>query len=96
MSEFDDDAAPKLKADDEKADFRWLMKDKRGRRVMNRLIEYCCMNRTAFSTNALQMAHDEGRRRVGLWLTDMVKTYAFKSYLTMIEENDERNDDTNG
>jgi hypothetical protein len=48
------------------ADLKWVMGRERGRRFVWRLLEHAGVYRTSFSTNALQMAFNEGNRNIGL------------------------------
>lgn len=56
--------------DQRKADLRTLMSMPEGRRTLIWLLGLTGPYRTSFATNALQMAHLEGVRSVGLQLTD--------------------------
>jgi hypothetical protein len=47
-------------------DIKWLMGEKRGRRLMWRLFSRAGIYRSSFSTNAILMAGSEGERSVGL------------------------------
>ena len=58
----------KLRERAEIDDLKWLMQNKRGRRVLHGIIERAGVYRLSFHTNALQMAFNEGTRNEGLAL----------------------------
>lgn len=76
MTDFDDlDAlgeadkqAKKAIRDQETADFRWLMNDPRGRRLMWRLMGHCKVFEPSFNPHGGIMNFNEGQRNVGLFL----------------------------
>lgn len=70
----------------EKDDLVWLMSNKRGRRVMYRLLERAGVWRSSFHTNALQMAFNEGSRNEGLYLFAKLAEACPESYSSMLEE----------
>lgn len=71
----------------EKEDLIWLMKDKRGRRVLHRFLRNAGVWRLSFNTNAAQMAFNEGRRNEGLALTAKLTEYCPETYVQMLQEN---------
>lgn len=73
----------------EAEDFKWLMSNKRGRRIVWRLLDRAGVHRTSFHTNALTMAFNEGARNEGLRLTAQCLKYCPGSYNLMISEKDE-------
>lgn len=75
------------------ADLQWVMADARGRRFVARLLDFAGVNRTVFNTSGSVMNLNEGRRQVGLFLTDEMLTHCPKSYFQLIHEY--RNDDRN-
>lgn len=75
----------------EKEDLIWLMKDKRGRRITHRALANAGVWRLSFSTNALQMAFNEGNRNTGLMLVAKLTEYCPENYAQMLTEN--RSDD---
>ncbi|MGL4265198.1 MAG: hypothetical protein ACRCTX_26540 [Afipia sp.] len=68
-------------------DLKWQMSDKRGRRLAFSLLERAGVYRASFSTDALQMAHNEGRRVEGMRMDWMLKTYCPDRYAEMLKEN---------
>lgn len=94
----DDKKALKLARDIEKADIKWLMKVRQGRRIVHRLLDRAGVFRSSFSTNALQMAYAEGLRKQGLDLLQMLNAYCPEQFSEMMKEaNDKRNpDDASG
>lgn len=46
-------------------DLKWLMSSPQGRRIVWRLLEQAGVFQSSFNTNALTMAHNEGRRSYG-------------------------------
>lgn len=67
-------------------DLKWLMSDKRGRRVVARLLERAGVWRSSFNSDALQMAFNEGVRNEGLRLLDMVTAHCRERYVEMLKE----------
>jgi hypothetical protein len=70
----------------EEEDIKWLMANKRGRRIVYRLLERAGVWRLSFNTNALQMAFNEGNRNEGLALTAKLMAYCPDAYATMTKE----------
>lgn len=71
----------------EKDDLIWLMQNKRGRRIIHRLLTSAGVYRLSFNTNAAQMAFNEGRRNEGLALTAKLMAYCPEQYMQMMTEN---------
>ncbi|WKL53088.1 hypothetical protein Q1W70_00340 [Pseudomonas kielensis] len=63
-----DKQAKKAIRDQEAADFRWLMNDPRGRRLMWRLMGHCKVFEPSFNPHGGIMNFNEGQRNVGLFL----------------------------
>ncbi|WP_298540690.1 hypothetical protein [uncultured Limnobacter sp.] len=64
----------------EEDDFRWLMADKRGRRIMWRLLERTRVYQSSFTGNS-QTFFLEGTRNVGLMLISDIQNTAQSSLL---------------
>lgn len=77
--------ARKLDRDQEKADFAWLMSDKRGRRFMWRMLEVTGVYRSSFTGNS-ETFFREGQRNVGLKLISDIHELAPDTYTLMLEE----------
>jgi hypothetical protein len=75
----------KLERDIEKADFAWLMSDKRGRRFMWRMLEFTGLYRSSFTGNN-ETFFKEGARNVGLRLISDIHEFAPESYTQMLDE----------
>lgn len=69
----------------EQEDVSWLMGNKRGRRLVWRLLERAGVYRSSFSTDALTMAKSEGRRETGLALLADISIEP-ESYIAMLRE----------
>nr|DAP31208.1 MAG TPA: hypothetical protein [Caudoviricetes sp.] len=68
-----------------------LMKTGAGRRIVWRLLETTHVYQTCYRDNPLQMARAEGRREIGLMLTEWLSIYAWENYQLMLTEaNNER------
>ena len=67
-------------------DVKWLMANKKGRRIVFRLLEQAGVFRLSFNTNALSMAFNEGARNGGLRLMHQVNTNCPDRYAQMLEE----------
>jgi hypothetical protein len=81
----DIESARKLERDQEKADFAWIMSDRRGRRFMWHMLEVTGVYRTSFTGNSTTF-FNEGQRNVGLKLISDIHEFAPDSYTTMLEE----------
>jgi len=68
-------------------DFQWLMSDKRGRRIVWRLLESAGVFRSSHTGNALHTAFNEGQRSEGLKVFAMATAHASASYAKMAQEN---------
>ncbi len=77
----------RLSRGQEASDVVWLMKSKQGRRVVWRHLERAGVFRSVFSTNAMQMAFNEGHRNYGLVMLDAVNRLAPDAYPVMMAEN---------
>lgn len=63
-----------------------IMSEKASRSFMWWLLGETGLFKTSFNTNALVMAHNEGRRSVGTMLIDRITEADAQSYLTMQNE----------
>ena len=70
----------------EAEDVKWLMSSKRGRRIVNSLLQSAGVFRLSFHTNALQMSFNEGNRNTGLRLLAAITESCPERYAEMIEE----------
>lgn len=75
-----------LAAQVEADDIKWLMGSKRGRRIVRRQLERAGVWQSSFNTNALVMAHNEGRRNEGLALTAHIMQHCPDRYNEMLLE----------
>lgn len=75
----------KVERDQEKADFAWLMSDKRGRRFMWRMLDFTGIYRSSFTGNN-ETFFKEGARNVGLKLISDIHEFTPDAYTTMLEE----------
>ena len=85
----------RLARENEEADLKWLMGNKRGRRVIWRLMDQAGVFRSSFNTNAMAMSFAEGHRNYGLRILGMIHTQCPELYPTMMKEQtaDERTND---
>lgn len=85
----------RLARENEEADIKWLMGNKRGRRVIWRLLDQAGVFRSSFNTNAMAMSFAEGHRNYGLRILGMIHTQCPELYPTMMKEQtaDERTND---
>lgn len=88
----DKDLRNKLAKDTEESDFRWLMGNKRGRRIVWRLLERTGIFRISFNTNAMTMAFSEGNRNEGLRTLTQIHALCPEFYHVMVCEATERNE----
>lgn len=68
-------------------DLKWLMSNRRGRRIVFRELDSAGVWRISFNTNALQMAFNEGARNAGLRLVNLVTAHCPSNFMKMMEEN---------
>ena len=71
---------------DEIGDFKWLMGQKRGRRIVRRLLDFTGINRSSFSNSGSQTFFNEGQRNVGLKLLLMINSDCTDEYVLMLKE----------
>lgn len=74
-----------MRARDLADDIRWLMSNKRGRRIAWWLLEFAGVYRTSFTGNS-QTFFNEGMRNVGLALMKQIDTACPQHYVTMLDE----------
>jgi hypothetical protein len=92
--DLDDQDAARAKAEharkilliNEGEDFRWLMSNKRGRRVVWRWLEKTGVYRSSFNHSGSLTAFNEGSRNIGLMLISQVHEFCPEQYLTMLQE----------
>ena len=91
----DNDLRAKIARESEEADVRWLMSNKRGRRIVWRLLDVAGVFRSSFNTNAAQMAFAEGNRNYGLRMLSQIHALCPDQYPVMMKEatNDRTNDE---
>ena len=91
----DREVRDRLAKETEESDLKWLMSNKRGRRIIWRLLDHSGVFRLSFNTNAMQMAFAEGNRNYGNRTLAMIHALCPEQYPTMVKENssNERNDD---
>lgn len=87
----DREAAHKASADQqlrfEVNDLQWLMSNKRGRRVMWRLLDQSGAYRLSFDPNSATVtAFNEGQRNIGLRLTAILNEHCGADYALMVQE----------
>lgn len=71
-------------------DLKWLMKSRRGRRIIWSQLERAAVFRSSFNTEPLIMAKAEGFKEYGYYLLQMIHLYCPENYATMVEESRER------
>lgn len=95
--ERDEKARQAKRADEiEQADFRWLMGQARGRRIVWRLLEHAGVFRLSFNTNAMQMAFAEGNRNYGHRVLEQIHALCPELYHPMVQENTKLDRDAAG
>lgn len=68
-------------------DLKWLMANAQGRRIVWRLLERAGVYRSSFNHSGSVMAHNEGRRDMGLFLLAEVTEASPSGLLKLITEN---------
>lgn len=76
----------KLAQENEAADVKWLMSNKRGRRVIWRLLDQSGVFKLSFNTNAMAMAFAEGNRNYGNRMLSMIHLLCPELYPQMVKE----------
>lgn len=78
-------------------DIKWVMSDKRGRRMMWGLLERAGLYRSSFTGNS-ETFFREGARNIGLMYWELIQTHCSEKCGAMITEHveDERKRTTNG
>lgn len=79
-------AQRRLAQEVEEQDLKWLMANKRGRRIVWRLLEEAGVFRISFNTNAMQMAFNEGTRNYGNKLLNSIHMLCPELYPVMQRE----------
>lgn len=67
-------------------DIKWLMKERRGRRIVLRSLEAAGVFQLSFNTNSMTMAFNEGRRSEGLRLLSQLHEHCPDQYTLMMQE----------
>lgn len=70
----------------ERADFKWLMSSKRGRRIVWGLLERAGVFKLSFNTNAMAMSFAEGCKNEGTRTVGLIHTLCPELYATMVKE----------
>lgn len=88
-------AREQVDRENEEGDFRWLMSDKRGRRVVRRILLQAGLDESVFDQNYGVMARREGRREFGIALQRLIKRVCPARVWTMMltENADDRSAD---
>ncbi|MDD3884553.1 MAG: hypothetical protein PHW66_06410 [Gallionella sp.] len=76
----------KLSEKQEMDDWKWLMSDKRGRRIAFRLIDMAGVHRPSIDQNTAAMAFKEGKRWFGTLIMEKLERHCFDRYLDMLKE----------
>lgn len=67
-------------------DIKWLMSDKRGRRIVSRLLDLAGLHRPSIDQNTASMAFKEGKRWFGVLLAEEIEKHCFDRYIEMLQE----------
>ena len=81
----DEETSARLAREQEVEDFKWLMGDPRGRRVMWCLLGLTGVYRSEVSSEDL--ARHAGARNVGIWALDQMHEHCLNEYVQMFQEN---------
>lgn len=80
------DARNKLVQQTETDDVKWMMGNKRGRRIVWRQLIQAGVFQLSFHTTAMTMAFNEGRRSEGLRLLSQIHAACPEQYTVMMQE----------
>lgn len=76
------------------ADFKWLMSEPQGRRLVWRLMARCRVFEPVFNTHGGVMNFNEGRRDTGLYLLGEIDRLCPELFAVMAAENARQPDET--
>jgi len=71
------------------ADISGVMNTNAGRNTIYRILQSTGLDVNGYSSDTHEHAKNAGRREVGLWLRDEIKTADFGNYLMMMRENED-------
>jgi len=94
-SKADRELRERLVRENEEADIKWLMGNKRGRRIIWRLLDQAGVFRSSFNTNAMTMSFAEGHRNYGLRILALIHSQCPELYPAMMKEQTDNNERTN-
>lgn len=67
-------------------DIKWLVAHPQGRRIAARLLDHTGLTAVSFNTNAMVMAHNEGARKVGVFLMEQLQLASPEGYIKILKE----------
>jgi hypothetical protein len=76
----------RMESENESIDIKWLMGNKRGRRIIWRLLDQSGVFRLSFNSNSMTMAFNEGQRNFGNRMLAMIHTLCPELYPAMLKE----------
>lgn len=79
--------AARLEQEQAAQDFKWLMADPRGRRLVWKQLECARVFHPVYDPKPIPMAFNEGRRQHGLSLLERINTMCPQLYQVMVAEN---------
>ncbi|WP_338794099.1 hypothetical protein [Pseudomonas sp. AE27] len=79
--------AARLEQEQAAQDFKWLMADPRGRRLVWKQLEAARVFHPVYDPKPIPMAFNEGRRQHGLSLLERINTLCPHLYQVMVTEN---------
>lgn len=82
----------KLVRQTEADDVKWLMGNKRGRRIIWRQLENAGVFQLSFNATAMVMAFNEGRRSEGLRVLAQIHEFCPEHYTLMMQEQKKHDD----
>lgn len=80
------DHESRLREENDKNDLRWVLSDKRGRRVLWKFLEFCHIFETSFNQSGSVMCKLEGQRTVGLYMVDMITRADQSKFFVMMQD----------
>ena len=87
------DIADRYQTSKDADDFKWLLNDERGRRIVWRLIGRCRVFEPVFNTHGGVMNFNEGRRDTGLFLLGEIDRHCPDLFAVMAAENARKRED---
>lgn len=85
------DLQERIDNQNESSDYKWLMSNKKGRRIVWRMLDQAGVFRLSFNSNSMMMAFNEGNRNNGLRIILILHESCPDLYQIMLKEQNDSN-----